>query len=144
MACLYAAMTNLLPEGNRQRIRIAVLIAAALPLLSACSSSNRDEDKLGTFLVAPGKYVLYDCDQLNMMDGGYRARRDVLRKAMADADKSPGGGVVSLLAYRTEYGQVEGNLAEIRREAASKNCTLKPATPAPAAPPPPSAKRRVR
>jgi len=145
MACLYPAMTNLLPEScNRKRIRIAVLIAAALPLLSACGSSNRDEDKLGTFLVAPGKYVLYDCQQLNMTNTGYIGRRNVLRKAMADAEKSPGGGVVSLLAYRTEYGQVEGNLAEIGREAASKKCTLNSATPAPAAPPPAPSKRRTR
>lgn len=122
-----------------------MLIAAALPLLSACGSSNRDEDKLGSFLVAPGKYVLYDCQQLNMTNAGYIGRRDVLRKAMADAEKAPGGGVVSLLAYRTEYGQVEGNLAEIRRDAASKNCTLNSASAGPAAPPPPAPpKRRTR
>ena len=123
---------------------MAMLMAAALPLLSACASGNPQDDKLGTFLVAPGKYILYDCQQLNMMDANYRSRRDVLRKAMADADKSPAGGLVNLLGYRTEYGQIEGNLAEIRREAASKNCTLKSSAPAPAAAPPPPAKRRLR
>lgn len=113
--------------------------------LSACASSGPQEDKLGSFLVAPGKYVLYDCGQLNAMDSGYRVRREVLRKAMADADQSPAGGLVNLLGYRTEYGQIEGNLAEIRREAASKNCTLKTsAPPAPAAPPPAPPKRRAR
>ena len=68
-----------------------------------------------------------------------------LRKAMADADQSPAGGLINLLGYRTEYGQIEGNLAEIRREAASKKCTLKTsAPPAPAAPPPAPPKRRTR
>jgi hypothetical protein len=118
-----------------------VLIAAAIPLLTACASNNPQEDKLGTFLVAPGKYVLYDCQQLSGVNAGYRARRDVLRKAMADAEKGPGGAVISVLAYRTEYGQVEGNLAEIRREAASKNCTLNNAA-APTAIPMPGRHRR--
>lgn len=112
-------------------------------LLSACASSNPPEDKLGTFLVAPGKYTLYDCVQLNAVNAGYEAREKDLRKLMAEADRSPGGGVVNLLAYRGDYGQVEGNLAELRREAASKNCVLKPPA-APAAAPPPAAKRRLR
>ena len=127
--------------------RTATLLALPVLalLLSACASSNPQEDKLGKFLVAPGKYVLYDCQQLDMMNAAYRSRRDVLSKAMADAEKAPAGGLVSALAYRGEYGQVEGNLAEIRREAASKNCTLKPTAPvAPAAPPPKPAKRRAR
>jgi hypothetical protein len=119
-----------------------LLTLPALLLLSACGSSNPQEDKVGTFLVAPGKYFLFDCQQLDAAAVGYQNRRDVLRKAMADADKSPGGGVVSLLAYRGEYGQVQGNLAEIWREAASKNCPAKPATPPAAAPPP--AQRRIR
>jgi len=118
----------------RRKFATLFTVPALALALSACGSSNRDEDKLGTFLVAPGKYILYDCQQLNMMDANYRSRRDVLRKAMADADKSPAGGLVNLLGYRTEYGQIEGNLAEIRREAASKNCTLKSSA---STPPPP-------
>ena len=141
MACLDAAMTNLLPDLCHSRRARAAVSLVALLLLSACGSSNPQDDKVGTFLVAPGKYFLYDCQQLDAAAVGYQNRGEVLRKAMADADKSPGGGVVSLLAYRGEYGQVQGNLAEIRREAASKNCAAKPATPPPAAPP---AKRRAR
>lgn len=136
-------MANLPTDRSRRRLAPFIVLACGVAL-SACASSGPQEDKLGTFLVAPGKYVLYDCDQLNIMDAGYRGRRDVLRKAMADADQSPAGGLVNLLGYRTEYGQIEGNLAEIRREAASKNCTLKSSASTPAVASPPPAKRRVR
>lgn len=130
----------------RRKAATLLTVPALALFLSACGSSNPQEDKLGTFLVAPGKYFLFDCQQLNAAAAGYMNRRAVLRKAMADAEKSAGGGVVSLLAYRGEYGQVQGNIAEIRREAGTKNCVIKEATPAPAAAPPspPPARRRVR
>ncbi|MCW5693976.1 MAG: hypothetical protein KIT48_16590 [Pseudolabrys sp.] len=129
----------------RRKTATLLTVPALALLLSACGSSNPQEDKLGTFLVAPGKYFLFDCQQLNTAAANYVNRREVLRQAMADAEKSPGGGVVSLLAYRGEYGQVQGNLAEINREAAGKNCTIKPPAPAaPAAAPPPPPKRRGR
>lgn len=129
----------------RRPIATLVTVTALALLLAACGSNNRDEDKLGTFLVAPGKYTLYDCIQLNTVNATYETRRRELSKLMADADRSPGGGVVNLLAYRTEYGQVQGNLVDIRREAASKNCVLKPVAVAPAVSAvPPTAKRRLR
>jgi len=128
----------------RRKFATLFTVPALALALSACGSSNRDEDKLGTFLVAPGKYTLYDCVQLNAVNGGYEARKQQLSKLMADADRSPAGGFVNLIAYRTEYGQVQGNLADIRREAASKNCVLKSAPAAPAAPPPATPKRRTR
>jgi hypothetical protein len=145
MMVYYAGtMTNLLSDRPRPRIAALAVLACAVTL-SACSSSGPQEDRLGSFLVAPGKFILYDCDQLNATAAGYAGRREVLRKAMADADKSPAGGVVNFLGYRTEYSQIEGNLAEVRREAASKNCTLKaPAPPAAAPAVPPAPKRRTR
>ncbi|MBS0246090.1 MAG: hypothetical protein JSR61_05675 [Proteobacteria bacterium] len=139
-------MTRVTRRNFAKRTATLFFVPALTLLVTACASNNPQEDKLGTFLVAPGKYVLYDCQQLQATASNFRERRDTLRKAMADAEKAPAGGLVSLLAYRGEYGQIEGNLAEIRREAASKNCVLKAATPpAAAAPPPPKpAKRRSR
>lgn len=141
----YAGVMANLP-GDRMRRPIAILLTvpALALLLAACGSSNRDEDKLGTFLVAPGKYVLYDCIQLNTAYANYETRRRELSGLMANADRSPGGGVVNLLAYRTDYGQVQGNLAEIRREAASKSCVLKPVPVAPANPATAPERRRTR
>lgn len=94
-----------------------------LLLLAACGSVNDPrEDRLGSFLVAPGKYRLYDCQQLADAAKGYIDREKELREARAKAEGSPGGELVSSLAYGGEYGQVRGNIDELRREAAEKKC----------------------
>lgn len=91
-------------------------------LLAACSAGASRDERLGKFLVAPGKYRLYDCVQLAQASAGYFVRESELREAKARAEAGPGGGFVSVVAYDAEYGQVRGNIDELRREAAEKNC----------------------
>lgn len=105
---------------------LPVRLAAAggtLLLLAACTT-NPGEDRLGKFLVAPGKYRLYDCEQLSRMAASYTVRERELRDVKAKAEAAPGGGFVSAIAYDAEYSQVRGNLDELRREAAEKKCEL--------------------
>ena len=99
-------------------------------LLAACSAGSSRDERLGKFLVAPGKYRLYDCVQLSQESAAIFRRERELREAKAKAEAAPGGGFVSAVAYDAEYGQVRGNLDEMRREAAEKNCP-------PLQPPPP-------
>jgi hypothetical protein len=103
------------------------LTAALLLLLAACGSVNDPrEDKVGNFLVAPGKYRLYDCQQLAQQAASYIGREQELREARARAEGSPGGELVSSLAYGGEYGQVRGNIDELRREVTEKKCDPPP------------------
>lgn len=102
------------------------LAGGTLLLLAACGTTDPGEDRLGKFLVAPGKYRLYDCEQLARSAAGYIARERELAQAQAKAEAGPGGGVVSVLAYSSEYGLVRGNIDELRREAMEKKCDPMP------------------
>lgn len=114
-------------------------------LLAACgSTSDREGSRLGKFLVAPGKYYLYDCRQLAVVAASYVTRDKDLREVKAKAEAGSGGGLVSFLAYDTEYAQVQGNIDDLRREVTEKKCDPPPPglMPGSAAPGSGGAKRR--
>ena len=106
--------------------RVALVTMAAALVLSACSSQSSQDSRLGSFLVAPGKYQLYDCQQLAGLAAGFLNRQKVLRQANAKAEAAPGGGLISAVAYSSDIGVVEGNLDELRREVKAKNCNPPP------------------
>lgn len=101
-----------------------VVIAMALAL-SACSSQNSQDSRLGSFLVAPGKYQLYDCRQLTSLAAGFLNRQKELRAVNAKAEAG-GGALIAAVGYSTDIGIVEGNLDELRREVVTKNCNPPP------------------
>jgi len=115
------------PMVRKTAWRMPVAAIAAALALSACSSQNsRQDSRLGSFLVAPGKYQLYDCRQLATLSAGYLSRQKVLREANAKAEAAPGGGLIAAVAYSGDIGMVEGNLDELRREVVAKNCNPPP------------------
>lgn len=107
-------------------LRLAAAGTMLLALAACGSASDPREDKLGTFLVAPGKYRLYDCEQLAQAAKGLLNREKELREAKLKAEAAPGGEMISSLAYNAEYGQVRGNLDELRREVTEKKCETPP------------------
>lgn len=96
-------------------ILTAALIAAGL---SGCAS----EDTAGRFLVTPDKFVLYNCAQLSDAAQANFVRQQQLEKLIAKAGTGAGGEVVSDLAYRPEYVQLRGEMNELRKANAEKNC----------------------
>jgi len=74
------------------------------------------------FLVAPGKYVLYNCQQLNVAATGNQTRMRELEALMAKS----GNGLVNAMAYQPEYLQLRGELADMQREGADKKCKTMP------------------
>lgn len=103
--------------GSRAGLFFAFAFAAAL--LAGCAMPD---DKLATLLVAPGKYELYNCEQLATEAAAKRARLAELERLMATAQESRGGALVNTLGYRPDYLSARGELNDVLNTAKAKNC----------------------
>ena len=103
------------------RPRIVLLISIAALGLASCALS---EEKFGKLLVAPDKYVLYNCDEIARETEGKLAREQELQRVMARAGTEPAGRVVSVMAYDSEYAAVRAELSELSKAAGEKRCEL--------------------
>jgi hypothetical protein len=105
------------------------LVAAALlaaSLVGCAASDGTPDDKMGRFLVAPNKYVLYNCAQIAEQAKATAAREKELEQLTAKAGPGADGQLVSSITYRPEYLELRGNMIELRRAAAIKNCKFVP------------------
>jgi hypothetical protein len=84
------------------------------------------DDTASRFLVAPGKFVLYSCPQIAEQAKTTAARERELQRLMAKANVDAGGRLVSAMAYRPEYLERRGEMNELRKAAAAKNCKSMP------------------
>ena len=112
----------------RPIVRVAAISVTAFALAD-CS-----EDRLSRFVVAPGKYIFYTCDEIATLIKNYTARHEELRQLMERASTDPAGRLIGTMTYESDYISAEGELRDLRATAADKNCSdIAPATP-PAAP----------
>jgi hypothetical protein len=123
-----------------QAEKIAAATMLAL-LLAGGATGEHAED----FYVAPGKYVLYDCQQLAGVAAHFEQRNKELTDLIARAKQGPGGELASSLAYDADYYSNLGELKDVRREQAEKKCApdikAAPVAPTPAKGTPPRRKR---
>jgi len=117
--------------SNRPAVRplLQLLLLPLLPLLlllllAGCTAS--EGDSTSRFLVAPGKYALFNCPQIAQQakDNGDRQRE--LEALMLKAGDDSGGRLVSAMAYKPEYYQLRGEMADLRRQAIDKKCKFVP------------------
>jgi hypothetical protein len=119
---------------------------ALIALLAACAGTQ--DDSVERFFVAPGKYTLYNCAQLAQAATANEKRQRELEALIARAGPGAAGGLVAATAYKPEYYQKRGEMTEMRRTAAEKNCKFVPGQAASNASPmanagmPPQAKSR--
>jgi hypothetical protein len=73
----------------------------------------------------PGKFRLFNCDQLDKRGAETLKRERELAGLMQKARQGPGGEVAIALAYQNEYNIALGDLREIDLTAAERNCALK-------------------
>ncbi len=104
-----------------QRCILGVLLFAGL---AGCTTASRD-NPVGHVLVDPSKYETFNftCQQLSSALNGQKARELELQKLIAKASDSPGGGLVSLIAYRSDYAQARAEQDLIRKVQREKKCT---------------------
>jgi hypothetical protein len=107
---------------NRRRLARVVVAAALALTLGGCDTSGSTQDRVGRLMVAPDKFVLYSCPQLEQRAKGVASRQKELAQLMAKAGTTPDGRIISALAYQEEYTETVADLNELRRAAASKDC----------------------
>lgn len=119
------------------RTRTAIGVALASALLAGCASGDSAGDRVGSSMVAPGKFEFFTCAHLAQQVTSFKQREKELEALIAKANS----GFISAVAYQPEYLQTKGNLSEVAREQRRKNCppVVVEAPKPPAAPP---AKRR--
>jgi hypothetical protein len=95
---------------------IVALIAAAL--LAGCGTA----DNPLTIFAEPGKYEYHSCEAIAGQKAMWSNREQELRRLMDKADKSAGGTVVNLLAYKADHVAANEELKVLENTARSKNC----------------------
>lgn len=100
-------------------VGLAALLAA---VLGACGTIS--DQTTASALVSPGKYNIYTCSDMDAQVLSMRKRQTELEQLMARASQSAGGEIINALSYRTEYLQTRGELAELSKAAADKQCAV--------------------
>ena len=102
-------------------------IVAALAGCSTSQSQQSSDDGAARFLVGRGKYQYYSCEQLNRQMQALETRRRELVGLIAKAKQGAGGGFFIAVSYEPDLAVVRGDLAEVRRMQAERQCP--PVTP---------------
>jgi hypothetical protein len=113
--------------GHPGRVIAAAAIASVW--LSACAMSD---DSLSSFLVAPGNYVLFSCDDIARTAKSTQARQKELEQLMAKASTDAGGRMIADVTYGAEYATTRGQRKNLRAAAAERNCDFVPGAENPA------------
>jgi hypothetical protein len=103
--------------------------ALAAAMLAGCAMSD---DSLSSFLVAPGNYVLFSCDDIARTAKGIQARQKELEQLMAKAGTDTGGRLISDATYGAEYATTRGQMKNLRAAAAERKCDFVPGAENPA------------
>ena len=114
--------------GHNGRAIAAAAIASVW--LSACAMSD---DSLSSFLVAPGNYALFSCDDIARTAKTTQERQKELEQLMAKAGTDTSGRLISDATYGTEYATTRGQMKNLRAAAVERKCDFVPGADNPAA-----------
>ena len=106
-----------------RRVATAMFGIALAAMLTACAMSD---DTVSSFLVAPGKYVLYKCDDIARTAKATQARQKELEQLMAKAGTDPGAQMIASATYGTDYALARGEMNDLRAAAAERKCNFVP------------------
>jgi hypothetical protein len=106
-----------------RRIAAATLGVALAAIVSACGTSG----DMSRLLVAPGKYDIYSCPQIADRMQTTEEEGQKLEALIARASQDESGKIIGNIAYGPDYLANRGEMRELRKSAAAKNCTNLPA-----------------
>ncbi len=101
-----------------------MVVVVVAGLLAGCAAN--EQDSTARFLVAPGKYVLFNCKEIKQTADENAKRQHELEELMAKAGSDSAGRLVSAVAYKPEYYELRGRMADLRQAAADKKCKFVP------------------
>jgi hypothetical protein len=96
-----------------------ILFGVVVLALAGCGGASNDP---GAFLIDPGRYSVYHCDDLAARGKVLAARAKELSGLMEKAGEGAGGAVIGSLAYRTDYDSVLSEERLLQKTAMEKNC----------------------
>jgi hypothetical protein len=96
----------------------ALLIMFLAGATAGCSTS------VDTYIIDPGHYSAYHCNQLVNRLKELKTREGELRNLMEKASEGGGGTVIGGMSYRANYEKAVGEEKVLRRTAADKACAL--------------------
>ena len=105
-----------------------VLIASGL---AGCAAGTSIGGPRTSAFVDPSRYDLYNCTQLNEARVSTQKRVNELEALMAKARTGAAGGLVSAVAYESDYAKERANLDLIDDTRRRDNCGEPPDAPAP-------------
>jgi hypothetical protein len=111
-----------LSRRRRARLGRSVLLCAAAVAgmaLTGCGGNGP-----GSWMVDPGRYEVYHCNDLVTRWKQLTDREKELRALMDRASQSGAGVVIGAVAYRTDYESVLTEEKLVQREASDKKCEL--------------------
>ncbi len=103
-------------------MRITPFVALIFPALLAACASELENPLTGGFFADPGQYEYYSCDQIAGQRKYWADRIQKLKQLMDMAEKSTGGAVVNVIAYKGEYVASQDQLKVIDATARVKKC----------------------
>jgi hypothetical protein len=112
-----------LSRRRRARLGRSFLLCAAAGAgvaLAGCGGGNGP----GSWLVDPGRYEAYHCNDLVTRWKTLTDREKELRALMDKASQSGTGAVIGAVAYRADYESVLTEEKLVQREANEKKCEL--------------------
>ena len=101
--------------------RAFTILLTTLAVMALCGCS---QEMAGRLLAAPDKYMLYSCQELARAAEANTERQRELEAPMKKAEIDAGGRFVSNMVYQPEYTILRGDMEQLRKTAAEKNCNL--------------------
>jgi hypothetical protein len=114
-------LSRALPTGVSHWPSVAMVALFASGLAGCGSVSERTWARAFT---SPGKYNIYTCADIERQASSIKTRQVELEQAMARASQGGGGDFVNTIAYRGEYSQGQGELAELAKAKSDKQCAV--------------------
>jgi hypothetical protein len=117
-------VNGFLRDGRAGWTATSLICTLAAGVLGGCSL----RDGVGPYIVDPGRYSAYHCNDLVTRLKALLEQEQNLRNLMDKASEGGGGTVIGTLSYRADYEKALGDEKVLRRTAAEKKCELGPPT----------------